>query len=363
MYYDIYENSNYRIVLAGDENGISNLFFDNGTKEFEISENWEKSDEYFKEAKQQIDEYFSGKRKDFQLKLNPKGTGFQRKVWEELSKIPYGELRTYKDIAVAVGNPKASRAIGMANNKNPIPLIIPCHRVVGSNRKLVGYAYGLEMKNNLLNLETISSMFDKLQEYYGELNWWPAQTDFEMMVGAILTQNTTWINVEKALANFENRLTPEFIRDIPLEELSELIRPSGYYNQKAIKLKELAKWFEKYGFNIEKAKEIDKEELRNELLDVNGIGRETADSILVYALEKPSFVIDTYTKRILYRLGIDLPLTYDELRLLIEKCIPEDVTLYAKYHGLIVEHAKQFCLKTPQCDSCPLLKECNQRMY
>lgn len=158
MYYDIYENSEYRIVIAGDKKGISNLFFDNGTKEFEIQNDWEKSEEYFKEAKQQIGEFFAGERTDFKLKLNPKGTDFQQKVWNELRNIPYGELRTYKDIAIAIGNPKASRAIGMANNRNPIPLIIPCHRVVGSNKKLVGYAYGLELKNYLINLETINSM-------------------------------------------------------------------------------------------------------------------------------------------------------------------------------------------------------------
>lgn len=154
MYYDIYQDAHYKIILVGDDDGITNLFFDNGTKEIEISKDWKHSEKYFIEAKQQIKEYFSGKRKKFQLKLNPKGTEFQKKVWEELTKIPYGELRTYKDIAIAVGNSKASRAIGMANNRNPIPLIIPCHRVVGSNKKLVGYAYGLEMKTCLLNLET-----------------------------------------------------------------------------------------------------------------------------------------------------------------------------------------------------------------
>lgn len=153
MYYDIYEDLNHKIILVGDKDGITNLFFDNGKKEIVISEGWELSEQYFSEAKQQLMEYFSGKRKVFQLKLNPKGTEFQKNVWNELIKIPYGETRTYKDIALAVGNHKASRAIGMANNRNPIPLIIPCHRVVGSNGKLVGYAYGLELKTELLNLE------------------------------------------------------------------------------------------------------------------------------------------------------------------------------------------------------------------
>lgn len=82
-----------------------------------------------------------------------KGTEFQKKVWKQLTYIPYGETRTYKEIAVAIGNPKASRAVGMANNKNPITIVVPCHRVVGSNGKMVGYAGGLDMKKKLLDLE------------------------------------------------------------------------------------------------------------------------------------------------------------------------------------------------------------------
>ncbi len=101
----------------------------------------------------QLDEYFRGARKNFNLPLNPAGTGFQRKVWDVLLTIPYGETRAYREIAEAVGCPKGFRAVGMANNKNPIAIIIPCHRVVGSNGKLVGYAGGLDRKEALLALE------------------------------------------------------------------------------------------------------------------------------------------------------------------------------------------------------------------
>ena len=101
----------------------------------------------------QLDEYFRGARKNFNLPLNPAGTGFQRKVWEVLLTIPYGETRAYREIAEAAGCPKGFRAVGMANNKNPIAIIIPCHRVVGSNGKLVGYAGGLDRKEALLALE------------------------------------------------------------------------------------------------------------------------------------------------------------------------------------------------------------------
>ena len=95
-----------------------------------------------------------GKRKSFDLPLKPEGTEFQKKVWNALLDIPYGETRSYKDIAVAIGNPKACRAVGMANNRNPISIIIPCHRVIGANGSLVGYGGGLPIKIELLNLET-----------------------------------------------------------------------------------------------------------------------------------------------------------------------------------------------------------------
>ncbi|HWR42711.1 hypothetical protein [Sporomusa sp.] len=205
-------------------------------------------------------------------------------------------------------------------------------------------------------------LFNTLLTAYGKRNWWPAKTPFEMMVGAILTQNTTWTNVEKALANLGDRLSPTFIAGVKLDELAQIIRSSGYYNQKAIKLKALTQWYENYGYNIEKAAKIDGEILRTELLSVKGVGRETADSILLYALNKPFFVIDTYTKRILYRIGYDIPDTYDGLRLKIEENLPRDVPLYGEFHGLIVEHAKRHCTKKPSCEGCPAEAVCQKRI-
>lgn len=104
-------------------------------------------------AKQQINEYFLGKRKVFDLPIKFNGTEFQKSVWNSLLKIPYGETRSYKDIAKDIGNAKACRAVGMANNKNSIIIVVPCHRVIGSNGKLVGYACGLDIKKKLLELE------------------------------------------------------------------------------------------------------------------------------------------------------------------------------------------------------------------
>jgi len=104
----------------------------------------------------QLSEYFRGERRKFDLSLNPRGTVFQKQVWKALLEIPYGETRSYKQIAEAIGNPKAVRAVGMANNRNPLLIVVPCHRVIGANGKLVGYGAGLDKKEFLLRLEKVS---------------------------------------------------------------------------------------------------------------------------------------------------------------------------------------------------------------
>lgn len=108
---------------------------------------------FLEEVERELKEYFAGQRKLFQIPLATKGTDFQQKVWQELQAIPYGETRSYKDVADRIQSPKGSRAVGLANNRNPISIIIPCHRVVGQNGKLTGYAGGLDSKQYLLELE------------------------------------------------------------------------------------------------------------------------------------------------------------------------------------------------------------------
>lgn len=211
-------------------------------------------------------------------------------------------------------------------------------------------------------MNQINQLFDSLSAHYPTQNWWPADTSFEMMIGAILTQNTNWKNVERAIENFDGKLSPQFIQQIPHEELASIIRPSGYYNQKAIKLKAITSWFQKYSFDINMAKEVDGEKMREELLSIKGVGPETADSILVYSLDKHFFVIDTYTRRILRRFGMDIPTDYDELRILIEKAIPKNLITYQEYHALIVVHAKNYCSKIPKCEICPLTDPCKKRI-
>jgi methylated-DNA-[protein]-cysteine S-methyltransferase len=154
-YYTKFDTELCEIILVGDEDGLSNLHLNTGKgkREFSIDPLWKRDDAFFCIVKKQIEEYVSGNRKDFDLKLNPDGTNFFKSAWVELLKIPYCELRTYQDLAIKLGNRNASRAVGLANSKNPIPLIIPCHRVVGKSGKLTGFAHGLEIKQQLIDLE------------------------------------------------------------------------------------------------------------------------------------------------------------------------------------------------------------------
>ena len=142
-----------KVGIAEDGIGITDVFLGDHLIGVDVRET-----ELIKEAAKQLDEYFKGERQMFTVKLNPKGTLFQQDVWKALLEIPYGETRSYKQVAERVGNPKASRAVGMANNKNPIFIIIPCHRVIGSTGKLVGYGGGIGVKEKLLNLENEQSI-------------------------------------------------------------------------------------------------------------------------------------------------------------------------------------------------------------
>ena len=211
------------------------------------------------------------------------------------------------------------------------------------------------MKNKLLTI------FEKLYAAYGPQHWWPAETPLEMMIGAILVQNTNWRNVEKAISRLKPYLTPEKLNALSPEELAVLIRPSGFYRLKSKRIKALLEWLETYDFQIEQLKRMDQSELREQLLSVNGVGKETADSILVYAFEKRVFIVDAYTRRIFYRIGIDLPGHYDVFREEVEKLLPQDIQIYSEFHALLVKHAKTFCKKKPLCGNCPLKDLCKQR--
>ena len=211
--------------------------------------------------------------------------------------------------------------------------------------------------------DTIYNIYKILLNHYGKQNWWPAETRYEVVVGAVLTQNTSWKNVERAINNLkmENLLEEEKILNIDEDKLKQLIKPAGFYNLKAKRLKNVTKFIvDNYG-NTEEMAKTDKDTLtlRTELLSINGVGKETADSILLYALDRESFVVDAYTKRMFVRLGIiDEKAKYDDIKVLFERHLPKDLEVYKEYHALIVEHCKRFCRKKPLCDNCPIRSFC-----
>lgn len=205
-------------------------------------------------------------------------------------------------------------------------------------------------------------IFDKLFHHYGPQHWWPADTVLEMMLGSILVQNTNWRNADKALQELGTSMDPEVIHDMPVEELAGFIRSSGFYNIKAKRIKAFIKWFRRHHYDVEGIKKMQKQKIRDELLQINGIGRETADAMLLYAFDKPVFIVDAYARRIFYRLGYDMPSSYDAFRKQMERQLPRDLQLYNEFHALIVEHAKQLCKVKPLCDACPLLPICDQRL-
>jgi endonuclease-3 related protein len=204
----------------------------------------------------------------------------------------------------------------------------------------------------------IRGVFHSLEEHYGWFDWWPTSDPYQIMMGAILVQNTNWKNAEKALDNLGKTIAPQQVADMELATLAQAIRSSGYYNQKALKLKAMTQWFADYNYDIQAVRAKDTEVLRKQLLAVKGIGGETADAILVYAIGKASFVIDAYARRIFERNGLVVPKSYEKFRDLMEAVIPPNTKTYGYYHGLLVEHGQQFCHPKPKCEQCPLVDQC-----
>ena len=205
----------------------------------------------------------------------------------------------------------------------------------------------------------LPEIYQRLFYAFGPQHWWPGDSPFEIAVGAILTQNTNWGNVEKAIHNLkkQNSLAAKTIHDMPVQKLAELIKPAGYFNVKAKRLKNFIDFLmNKYHGSMKRIGDEDMQVIRKNLLGVNGIGPETADSILLYALGKPVFVIDAYTKRVLSRHGImGDEKSYDEFQELFHSALDRDVKLYNQYHALFVKVGKVYCRRQrPLCDRCPL---------
>jgi methylated-DNA-[protein]-cysteine S-methyltransferase len=153
-YYTYMDTPVGKLLLVGcGDHGLRHIAFQCGRDAMGPEPHWKQSSAPFREVTRQLTDYFRGKRTSFDLPLHPKGTPFQMTVWKALTQIPYGETRSYGDVARAVGRPRAVRAVGLANGRNPLPIVVPCHRVIGSTGKLVGYGGGLPTKQALLDRE------------------------------------------------------------------------------------------------------------------------------------------------------------------------------------------------------------------
>lgn len=215
-------------------------------------------------------------------------------------------------------------------------------------------------------MHKLITVYNSLFNAYGPQLWWPVKgrdKRLEVMVGAILTQNTSWSNVEKAISNLltEELLSISAILQAPKTKLATAVKPSGYYNQKALKLKFLANYLKAtYNSDISNMAKVSTPQLREELLSIWGIGEETADSILLYALKRASFVIDAYTRRIFSRIGLtDKTATYSQIKDFFERNLPNQEALYNEYHALIVLHGKEVCKPKPLCEDCAIRFHCN----
>lgn len=155
MFYSEYESPVGTLLLAADEQGLRLVKFPENKRKPSVQADWIPSERHLRDATQQLEEYFAQDRRTFDLPLAPTGTAFQLGVLDQLLKIPYGETRTYEEIAIELGRPKAVRAVGAANGRNPIPIIIPCHRVIGKDGSLTGFGGGLPTKSYLLELEGV----------------------------------------------------------------------------------------------------------------------------------------------------------------------------------------------------------------
>lgn len=204
------------------------------------------------------------------------------------------------------------------------------------------------------------AVFQTLLSTYGPQHWWPAETQFEVMVGAVLTQNAAWVNVERALAHLAQRvpLKARAILDLPVEDLAACLRPVGYFNVKAQRLRALCEALETAG-GLATLERMETAALRHWLLAIHGVGPETADDILLYAFERPVFVVDAYTRRIFGRLGLLLADDgYEGIRHRFEATLGPEARCFNEYHALIVRHGKEICRPRPRCGDCCLRAVC-----
>jgi len=209
------------------------------------------------------------------------------------------------------------------------------------------------------------NIYAVLLKKQGFQHWWPGDTDFEICIGAILTQNTTWRNVEKAIGNLKNQslMSVDALLRAGERKIASIVKPAGFFNQKARYVYDFCKFIEVNPMN--KLRKGELLEVRDALLGIRGIGKETADSMLLYALDFPIFVIDAYTKRIFSRIGVcNEDIDYEDIQGVFHKGLVTDIDLFKDYHAQIVMLGKDTCHKTPRCGLCILHKQkiCSYRL-
>ena len=210
--------------------------------------------------------------------------------------------------------------------------------------------------------QPIIEIFGVLYSTYGSQGWWPGDSRFEIILGAILTQITTWHNVTLAIDNLkrEGLLDPVTLFKAEPERVKTLIAPAGFFNVKYKRLRSVLEYLMKHDTDYGRFCYLPIADLRNELLEINGIGPETADSILLYAFDRPVFVVDAYTRRLFSRLGYRWmeKAAYEKIQKFFMEGLPSDSSLYNEFHALIVAHCKITCKKSPLCSACELSSSC-----
>lgn len=216
-----------------------------------------------------------------------------------------------------------------------------------------------EVKPSVRPGEALERYFHRLLEQFGPQGWWPARTRLEVILGAILTQNTNWQNAARAIQSLRRAglLSLAALRRAPQSRLESLLRPAGYYRQKARTVRHFLAWLERdCAGSLEAMFARPAPELRRALLAVKGLGEETADAILLYAGKRPYFVADAYTRRVLERHGWVAPTAgYAEVQQFLHRHLPADSRLFNEFHALLVEVGKRHCGRSAaRCAGCPL---------
>lgn len=296
MYYYIYDTPIGEITITANDKAVTGIRFGAA----EAGER--KETELICRAYAQLLEYLKGKRKKFDVPLAPEGTDFQKRVWEALRQIPYGSTRSYKQIAVACANENACRAVGMANNKNPIPIFIPCHRVVGADGSLTGYAGGLDIKEKLLALERENSRCfeygDKELSYLkskdkalaraiegiGFVEYGIIPDLFEALVFNIVGQQISMKAMDTVWRRMQGRftITPQAISALSAQELQS----AGITMKKAVYIKGIADKILSGEFDIARTRDMSDDEVCKELSKLKGVGKWTAEMLMIFSLER-----------------------------------------------------------------------------